>query len=98
MKSRQQTARMAYEPPNNIYTPVNGCLPTRVSFAARQVQFYLRLRRYASSELLGQRNHDALRTANVAEPVQVLVLGDFAHELGTMGAQARQDVLDVVDG
>src|SRR5262249_17886186 len=28
----------------------------------------------------------------------VLILGDFAYELGAMGAQAREDILDVVDG
>jgi IS30 family transposase len=33
---------------------MNGCLPTRVSLAARRVQFYLRLCRYAFSELLGK--------------------------------------------
>src|SRR5262249_36258470 len=39
-----------------------------------------------------------LATKPVTEPVHVLVLGDFADELSTMGAQAREDVLDVVDG
>jgi hypothetical protein len=77
---------------------MNGCLPTRVSLAARRVQFYLRLCRYAFSELLGKRDRDDLRTANVAEPVHILVLGDIANELSAMCAQARQDVLDIVDG
>src|SRR5919198_1016645 len=80
------------------YTPVNGCLPTRVSLATRQVQCYLRPCGNALSELLGKRDDDALRAADVAEPVHVLVLGDFAYELSAMGAQAREDVLDVVDG
>ena len=80
------------------FTPVNSCLPTLISLAVRQVQFYLRPCRYALSELLGKRDNDALRTANVAEPVHVFVLGDFAYELGTMCAQAREDVLDAVDG
>src|SRR4030095_4512156 len=79
-------------------TPVNGCLPTRVSLAARRVQFSLRPCRNALSELLGKRDDDALRAADVTEPVPVLVLGDFAYELRAMGAQAREDVLDVVDG
>src|SRR5262245_9486514 len=83
---------------NVCYTPVNGCLPTRVSLAARQVQFSLRPCRNASSELLGKRDDDALRAADVTEPVHVLVLGDFAYELRAMGAQAREDVLNVIDG
>src|SRR5262252_1560163 len=52
----------------------------------------------ASPELLGKRNDDALRAADVAEPVPVLILGYFAYELGAMGAQPREDILNVVDG
>ena len=73
-------------------------MPTRVALAARQVQFYLSSGRHALSELLGKRNDDALRAANVVKAVHVLVLGDFAYELSTMCAQAREDVLDIVDG
>src|SRR5262245_44634270 len=80
------------------YTPVHGCLPTRVALATRQVQFSLCPCGNAVSELLGKRDEDALRAANVAEPVPVLVLGDFADELSAMGAQAREDVIEVVDG
>ena len=50
------------------------------------------------SELLGKRDNDALRPADVAKPVRVLVLHHFAHELGPVGAQARNDIVDVVDG
>src|SRR5690606_10325658 len=64
----------------------------------RQIQFYLRPRGRASPELLGKRDDEALRAADVAEPVRVLVLDDLAHELGAMGEQAREDVLDVVHG
>src|SRR5690606_29209176 len=64
----------------------------------RQIQFYLRPRGRASPELLGKRDDEALRAADVAEPVRVLVLDDLAHELSAMGEQAREDVLDVVDG
>ena len=49
-------------------------------------------------ELLGKRNDDAFGAADVTEPVPVLILGDFAYELSAMGTQAREDVLDVVDG
>src|SRR5215475_5611419 len=82
----------------SCYTPLNDCLPTRGSLAARQVQFSLRPCRNALSELLGKRDDDALRAADVTEPVHVLVLGDFAYELSAMGVQAHEDVLDVVDG
>ena len=55
--------------------------------------------RHALAELLGKRDNDALRATDETKPVQILVLGDFAHELGAMGgAQARDDVLDVFDG
>ena len=80
------------------YTSENGCSPTRVSRAARHVQCYLRPCRNASSELLGKRDDEALRAADVTEPVPILVLGDFAYELSAMGAQAREDVLNVING
>ena len=67
-------------------TPMNGCIPTGSSPAARQVPFYLRPYGNALPELLGKRNDDALRAADVAEPVHVLILGYFAYELSTMGA------------
>jgi hypothetical protein len=51
----------------------------------------------ASAELLGQRNDDALGAAHVAEQIDVLVLRHLADELGPMGLQAGNDVLDVVD-
>src|SRR3954452_765134 len=41
-----------------------------------------------SAELLGQPDDDALRAAHEAEPVNVLVLRDLAHEFGTVAAQA----------
>ena len=47
----------------------------------------------ALSELLGKRDDDALRAADVTEPVHVLILGYFAYELSAMGAQAREDIL-----
>jgi len=47
-------------------------------------------------ELLGKRNDDALRAADVTEPIHVLILGDFTYELSAIGAQAREDVLTVI--
>src|SRR6195256_6931616 len=49
------------------------------------------------AELLGQSDDDALRATQEAEPVDVLVLRDLADEFGTVGAQAGNDVVDVVD-
>src|SRR3954447_15360195 len=51
-----------------------------------------------SAELLGQSADDALRATQEAEPVAVLVLRDLADELGTVRAQAVNDVVDVLDG
>src|SRR5207237_651879 len=50
-----------------------------------------------SAELLGQSDDDALRATQEAEPVDVLVLRDLVEELGTVAAQAGNDVVDVVD-
>src|SRR5687768_18074266 len=49
-------------------------------------------------EFLGQPNDDALRTADVGEPIRVLVLHHFADQFGTVGKQARDDIVDVIDG
>src|SRR5215218_4221951 len=70
------------------YTPVNGWLPTRVSPATR----------HALAELLGKPDNDALGAADVAEPIHVLVLHHFADQFGAVGAQARDDVVDTIDG
>src|SRR3954471_13282420 len=50
------------------------------------------------AELLGQGDDDPRGTAEVAEPVAVLVLRHLTEELSTVGAQASHDVVDVVDG
>ena len=54
--------------------------------------------RGALSELLGNPDDDAIGAADVAEPVRVLVLHHFADQFGAVGAQARDDVVDVIDG
>ena len=51
-----------------------------------------------SAELLGQRDEDAPRVADVTEPVFVLVLHQLANELGAAGAEAGNDILEVVNG
>src|SRR6266545_4633525 len=53
---------------------------------------------YASEELLGQRDDDARRASHVAESVLVLVLGHLTDELGAVGAQASDRVVDALDG
>src|SRR5437764_11693549 len=50
-----------------------------------------------SAELLGKRDNDALRPADVSEPVRGLVL-HFANELGPMGAHTGNDSVDIIDG
>ena len=51
-----------------------------------------------SAELFGERDDDAVGAAEVAEPIQVLVLRDLADEIGAMRSHASYDVVDVVDG
>jgi hypothetical protein len=50
------------------------------------------------SELLGQSDEDAFRSADVTEPILILVLHHLTNELGTTSAQAGNDILDVVNG
>src|SRR3712207_5714583 len=82
MRPRQRSAR------TTCYTPVNGWLPTRISLATRR----------ALAELLGKPDNDALGAADVAEPIRVLVLHHFADQFGAVGAQERDDVVDVING
>src|SRR5215211_2455488 len=49
-------------------------------------------------ELLGKRDDDALGAAYVGEPIRVLVLHHVADQFGAVGEQARDDVVDVIDG
>jgi hypothetical protein len=48
-------------------------------------------------QLLGQPDEDALGAADVAPAVEVLVLDDLPDQLGAMGAQPPEDVVEVVD-
>ena len=52
--------------------------------------------RQPSAELLGQGDDDAVRVAEVTEPVAVPVLSQLADELGAMGVQAGEHILNVV--
>src|SRR5258706_4198611 len=52
----------------------------------------------ASAELLGQPDDDPGGAAEVAQQVAVLVARHLAEEFGAVGAQAGDDVVDVVDG
>src|SRR5947207_2108463 len=49
------------------------------------------------AELLGKRDDDALRPADIGQPVRVLVL-HFANELGPVGAHVRDDSVKTIDG
>lgn len=51
-----------------------------------------------SCGLLGQRDDGACGTAEVAEPVAVLVLHQLADEFSSVWPQAVEDVVDVLDG
>jgi hypothetical protein len=51
-----------------------------------------------SADPLGQSDEEALGATHEAEPVDVLVLRDLPDELGTVAAQAGDDVVQVVDG
>src|SRR4029079_5597694 len=51
-----------------------------------------------SAELLGESDEKPFGPTDVAEPIRVLVLDDFAHELRAARAEPLERVVDVVDG
>ena len=55
-------------------------------------------RRSVQTELFGERDDDAIGAADVAEPIEILVLPHLADELGAVSPHAGNDVVDVVDG
>src|ERR1700676_4563623 len=80
-------------------TSVVSATPTRTPSRARAPGGLVRGPFGApSAELFGQSDDDALGAADVAEPIDVLVLRQLADEFGAVGAQARNDVINVVDG
>jgi hypothetical protein len=50
-----------------------------------------------SAELFGERDDDAIGAAEVAEPIEILVLRHLTDKLGAMSLHAGYDVVDVVD-
>src|SRR5919107_5088020 len=76
-------ARIASQPPSGRWSVPSGGPP------AHPME--------VSGELLGQSDDDALRAAQEAEPVDVLVLRDLADQFATVTAQAGNDVVDVLD-
>ena len=52
----------------------------------------------ASADLFGEGDDNARGAAEIAEPENGLVLRDLAEELGAVGAQTTDGVVDVIDG
>lgn len=52
---------------------------------------------YGSVELLGKRDDDALRTPDIAQSILVFIVRYLANEFRAMGAQAPENLLDVLD-
>src|SRR5262249_27153349 len=51
-----------------------------------------------SAELLGESDEKSFRPADVAEPIRVSVLDNFAHELRAALAKSAERLVDVVHG
>ena len=51
-----------------------------------------------SSELLGESDEKPFRAADVAEPIRVFILNNFAHELRAALAEPLERLVDVVHG
>src|SRR5690606_13204674 len=51
-----------------------------------------------SAELLGESDEKPFRPADVAEPIHVFILDDFAHELRAALAEPLERFVDVVHG
>lgn len=51
-----------------------------------------------SAEFLGESDEKPLRPADVAEPIRVFILDQFAYELRTALAEPLQRVVDIVHG
>ena len=49
------------------------------------------------AEFLGKPDNDAFGAADITEPILVLVLHHLSDQPGAAGAQARDDVADVID-
>src|SRR5918994_31042 len=49
-----------------------------------------------SAELLGESNEKPFRPADVAEPIRILILNHFAHELRAARAQPLERLIEIV--
>src|SRR6266568_3286778 len=68
-----------------------GSRPVRTRFGAQGASIRL-------ADLLVQSDDDAFGPADVGESIRVLVLHQFAYQLGPVDEQARDDSVDVFDG
>src|SRR5918993_2048009 len=71
-----------------------GLLRVRWAVSARS----LTLTAFGSAEFLGESDEKPFRPADVAEPIRVLILDDFADELRAALAEPFQRLVDVVHG
>jgi hypothetical protein len=79
----------------------DAALPMRVSqrpFACRKASALLRLYGTLYPELLGEPDEKSFGSADVAEPIRVLVLNHFADELRATLAEPGERLVDVVHG
>jgi hypothetical protein len=53
---------------------------------------------YCAAEFLGESDEKPFRPADIAEPIRVLILDDFADELRAAIAQPFKRLVDVVHG
>jgi hypothetical protein len=51
-----------------------------------------------ASGLLGRPDEDPFGTSDVPEPIRILVLRQFTNELGSVGAEPGERVVDVLHG
>ena len=58
----------------------------------------LRLAELSSAEFLGESDEEPFRPTDVAEPICVFILDDFAYELRAAGAEPFKRLVDVVYG
>src|SRR6266540_5593806 len=77
---------------------MNGCIPTETLLSPGKCRSTYAHAGTALPGLLGKPDNDALGAADAAEPIRVLVLHHFADQFGAEGAQARDDVVEVIDG
>ena len=65
---------------------------------ARRLVYCMAHDRRPSAEFLGESDEKPFRAADVAEPIRVFILNDFAHELRAALAEPLERLVDVVHG